>query len=202
MALSDSGTSSDVSDVPRSSDSSDLRDIAQEIRDSLRVAIQMVRVLEYPGELSTAQVSVLNTLAEGPARIGDLARLSGVTQPGMSQLVSRLGAAGLVRRRTSAGDARVTLVDMTEAGREALAEANRQRNGVLSFYLDRLDATDREKVRAGLGPLSRLAAEIVRQERQGAGSDARRERRDAGMAEATPAADSEATTAADTEAGR
>lgn len=138
--------------------------LAQEMRDALRVAVHMVRVLEYPGDLSTAQVSVLNTLTDGPARVGDLARLGGVTQPGMSQLVSRLENAGLVRRTGSATDARVTLVEMTEEGRDTLGRVNRERNRVLALHLDRLSATDQDRVRKGLGPMTRLAADVVGQD--------------------------------------
>lgn len=136
-------------------------ELAQDIRDSLRVAVQMVRVLQYPGVLSTSQVSVLNTLATGPARIGDLARLGGVTQPGMSQLVSRLETTGLVKRVDSIEDARVTLVEITEQGRHTLDEVNCQRNRVLAAHLDRLSAGDLAKIREGLGPLTRLANDVV-----------------------------------------
>lgn len=149
-------------------------DLAQEMRDALRVAVHMVRVLEYPGNLSTAQVSVLNTLTAGPARVGDLARLGGVTQPGMSQLVSRLENAGLVRRARSATDARVTLVEMTEQGRETLGQVNRERNRVLALHLDRLSAADQQRVRDGLGPLTRLAADVVGQDMTAVQDDNRR----------------------------
>lgn len=135
--------------------------LAQDMRDALRLAVQMTRVLEYPGEMSTAQVSVLNTLASGPLRVGDLARLGGVTQPGMSQLVSRLETAGYVERAGSDEDARVTLVAMTDRGHEALEKVNRDRNRVLAGYLDQLGPEDATRIRDGLAPLTRLANDIV-----------------------------------------
>ena len=123
----------DSTDVPSTAN----LELAADMRESLRLAVHMVRILDYPGTLSTAQVSVLNILDRAPARVGDLARLGGVTQPGMSQLISRLEKAGLVRRVDSDADARVTLVEMTEQGRSTLERVNRERNGVLAAHLDR-----------------------------------------------------------------
>ncbi|WP_312802296.1 MarR family winged helix-turn-helix transcriptional regulator [Corynebacterium variabile] len=137
-------------------------ELAQQMRDSIRTAVQMTRLLEYPGDLSTPQVSVLNTLSSGPVRIGDLAALGGVTQPGMSQLVSRLEGAGLVERTRSDEDARVTLVEITDEGRNALERVNRERNRVLGVHLERLSDEEVRRIRDGLSPLSSLAQDVVR----------------------------------------
>ncbi|WP_394288875.1 MarR family winged helix-turn-helix transcriptional regulator [Corynebacterium variabile] len=137
-------------------------ELAQQMRDSIRTAVQMTRLLEYPGDLSTPQVSVLNTLSSEPVRIGDLAALGGVTQPGMSQLVSRLESAGLVERTRSDEDARVTLVEITDEGRNALDRVNRERNRVLGVHLERLSDEEVRRIRDGLSPLSSLAQDVVR----------------------------------------
>lgn len=137
-------------------------ELAQQMRDSIRTAVQMTRLVEYPGDLSTPQVSVLNTLSSEPVRIGDLAALGGVTQPGMSQLVSRLEGAGLVERTRSDEDARVTLVEITDEGRNALDRVNRERNRVLGVHLERLSDEEVRRIRDGLSPLSSLAQDVVR----------------------------------------
>lgn len=137
-------------------------ELAQQMRDSIRTAVQMTRLLDYPGDLSTPQVSVLNTLSSEPVRIGDLAALGGVTQPGMSQLVSRLEGAGLVERTRSDEDARVTLVEITDEGRNALERVNRERNRVLGVHLERLSDEEVRRIRDGLSPLSSLAQDVVR----------------------------------------
>lgn len=137
-------------------------ELAQQMRDSIRTAVQMTRLLEYPGDLSTPQVSVLNTLSSEPVRIGDLAALGGVTQPGMSQLVSRLEGAGLVERTRSDEDARVTLVEITDEGRNALDRVNRERNRVLGVHLEGLSDEEVRRIRDGLSPLSSLAQDVVR----------------------------------------
>lgn len=137
-------------------------ELAQQMRDSIRTAVQMTRLLEYRGDLSTPQVSVLNTLSSEPVRIGDLAALGGVTQPGMSQLVSRLEGAGLVERTRSDEDARVTLVEITDEGRNALDRVNRERNRVLGVHLERLSDEEVRRIRDGLSPLSSLAQDVVR----------------------------------------
>lgn len=141
--------------------SCDYLDLAQDVRTTLQVAVHMLRVLDHPGDLSTAQVSVLNTLASGAAKIGDLAKFGGVTQPGMSQLISRLESLKLVKRTGSDSDARVTLVQITTEGRCTLETVNRKRNGILASFLEQLDVTDIEQLRAGLNPLTLLAADVV-----------------------------------------
>ncbi|WP_159498446.1 MarR family winged helix-turn-helix transcriptional regulator [Microbacterium sp. 18062] len=57
---------------------------------------------------------------EGPQRIGELARASRTTQPGVTRLVGQLDEAGLVRRDGDPEDSRVTLVTITDAGAAAI----------------------------------------------------------------------------------
>ncbi|WP_194819840.1 MarR family winged helix-turn-helix transcriptional regulator [Nocardia sp. XZ_19_385] len=63
-------------------------------------------------------LSVLDTLARrGPARLTDLTETEQLTQPGITQLITRLERDGLVLRRRDPGDGRAVIVDLTEAGR-------------------------------------------------------------------------------------
>jgi DNA-binding MarR family transcriptional regulator len=56
--------------------------------------------------------------ARGGLRITDLGEDVLLTQPGMSRLVARLEARGLVRRVEDPGDARVCRIRLTDAGAE------------------------------------------------------------------------------------
>jgi DNA-binding MarR family transcriptional regulator len=143
--------------------------VAAEVRETLRSALHMIRMLEYPGELSTTQVSILNTVAGQPHPMGLLARRSGMTQPGMSQQVARLEKAGLLRREPDPDDARVALVTLTDLGAETRERVNRERNAVLARYFDELDEDARVALRAGLGPLARLSDAVVQREVRGTG---------------------------------
>jgi len=73
-----------------------------------------------------AQWRALSALAEaGPMRVGVLAAECRVTQPGMTRLVASMVEHGLVTRAVDGDDPRATLVGVTDAGREALAEWHR-----------------------------------------------------------------------------
>jgi DNA-binding MarR family transcriptional regulator len=85
----------------------------------------MWRRFDVPGELSFTAASTLRRLtAGGPGRLTELAAQESVTQPAMTQLVTRLEGQGLVERVKDPADARVVLVRATEAG-EALVESRR-----------------------------------------------------------------------------
>lgn len=89
-----------------------------------------------PGEtLTPAQAGVLFTLIldEG-APMGEIARALGMGAPGLSGLVDRMEAAGLVRREPDPRDGRAARVFLTDAGRTA-REAARARAGAVNARL-------------------------------------------------------------------
>ncbi|MBO0851067.1 MAG: MarR family transcriptional regulator, partial [Pseudonocardia sp.] len=63
----------------------------------------------------------------GPSRLSDLAAREGVTQPAMTQLVSRLERQGLAERRGHPDDRRVVMVHLTASGRSTLAQRRSHR---------------------------------------------------------------------------
>src|ERR1700761_376133 len=69
-------------------------------------------------EVSRTEYDVLYTLAKcrGPIRLGELNRRVLLSQPALSRMVNRLVERGLVRREADAGDRRVILLSLTEAG--------------------------------------------------------------------------------------
>ncbi|MEV5440724.1 MarR family transcriptional regulator [Streptomyces sp. NPDC052682] len=95
---------------------------------------------------------------EGPLRVTALAAAEGVAQPSMTQLVQRLETQGLATRVGDPADGRVTLVALTDAGREVLAERRRARNDTLVRLLAALS----EEERRALGSAMRTALPLVR----------------------------------------
>ena len=84
--------------------------------------IGLLRWLSPPSGLSLTATATLATLGRsGPARLTALAAREGVTQPAMTQLISRLEDAGQVRRESDPDDGRVVLVTITDQGRATLA---------------------------------------------------------------------------------
>jgi DNA-binding MarR family transcriptional regulator len=104
----------------------------------------------------TLRMTVARLAADGPARISDLARLEGVTQPAMTGLVNRLEGEGMVTRRPDPQDARAALVTLTDAGWAFVLERRAERGRFLAVQLERLPDPDRRALEAALPALDRL----------------------------------------------
>lgn len=84
-------------------------------------ALTRMASLETRNEAPAAQWRTLTLLRDhGPQRLGDLATLSRVSQPGMTRLVGQMVDAGLVARTTDPRDSRATVLAATDAGLSAL----------------------------------------------------------------------------------
>ncbi|MBN9210896.1 MAG: transcriptional regulator [Microbacterium sp. 71-36] len=80
-------------------------------------ALARIAALDTQNDAPAAQWRTLKLLREhGPQRVGDLATLSRVSQPGMTRLVHQMESAGLVARGVHADDSRVSVVSATEEG--------------------------------------------------------------------------------------
>ncbi len=96
-----------------------------------------------------AQGRLLSLIDElGPARIGELANADHCSQPTMTTQVQRLEAAGWATRSTDDSDARVALIDLTDAGREQLRLLRASRAEALAPALTQLSEPEREALRS------------------------------------------------------
>ena len=110
-----------------------------------------------PTRLSATSITTLDTLnLHGPQRISDLAAGEGVTQPGMTTLVSRLVDEGLAERFADPTDGRATLVRITDAGRSVLADRHRARTEAIRADILRLSAEHRAALLGALDALNHL----------------------------------------------
>ena len=111
-------------------------------------ALTRVASLETRNEAPAAQWRTLSLLREhGPQRIGDLAVLSRVTQPGMTRLVAQMADAGLLERGHDEHDSRATVVTVTPAGLAALDEWIQVLGAALAPRFSDLDADDWAAIR-------------------------------------------------------
>jgi DNA-binding MarR family transcriptional regulator len=118
---------------------------------------QLIRRLVPADNLSLTAVSTLKRLESGETiRLTELSCLEGITQPGMTQLISRLEKESLVERVKHASDRRVVLVRITPAGRQAMANRRAIRARQLNELLAALPDADREAILAALPALDRL----------------------------------------------
>ncbi|WP_239081176.1 MarR family winged helix-turn-helix transcriptional regulator [Streptomyces coelicoflavus] len=129
--------------------------------DDLIIAVeQMIRYVRQSartGGLSTAASSTLARLSrEGPQRLTELARAEGVSQPNMTQLVTRLERAGLARRTADASDGRGVLVAVTPAGLEVLARRRAERAVALRQLMEDMTGPERQATTTALLALARV----------------------------------------------
>jgi DNA-binding MarR family transcriptional regulator len=109
--------------------------------------------------LSLMHVAVLGRLdRDGPSPIGRLADGERVRPQSMATTVSALEKAGLVERGRDPADGRRVVIDLTPAGRRALAADREQRVGWLAGAIA-ADLSEREQrtLAAALELLARLA---------------------------------------------
>lgn len=134
-------------------------ELSLDLYDELERVVRFIRKLENPGNLSSAAVSMLGRLrADGPTPLGELARAEHVSQPNMTQLVTRLERVGLVQRAADPWDKRVVLVAIAEEGLTALEHRRRARTDALRPLLDRLSDPDRAAISVALPALRHLVS--------------------------------------------
>jgi DNA-binding MarR family transcriptional regulator len=93
-----------------------------------RLQAQTQVLLEEDGlDLPASHFPVLAALERlGPLSVGELTEAVGVSQPGVTRLLDKLQAEGLVRSTQSAEDRRVRTIVLTKEGRQLVARAKRR----------------------------------------------------------------------------
>lgn len=95
-----------------------------DVLESLVVSAHRLTQLAAQSTGDKTPAAVWRTLSvlerEGEQRVGELAALSRVTQPGMTRLVGTMHDDGLVVRSADPDDSRASVIGITAAGRSAL----------------------------------------------------------------------------------
>ena len=125
---------------------------------------ELLRRLTPRSEMSLTAASTLRRLERsGPHRLCELYAPEGVSQPAMTQLVTRLEKEGLAERRGDPSDGRAVVVSITEAGRAAVARRRDGRAQALAALLESLPADDHAAIVAALPALERLSGLLADQ---------------------------------------
>ncbi len=117
---------------------------------------RLLRRLQPADQVSLTAASTLRRLENGEQRLTDLALLEDVSQPAMTQLVSRLERDRLVERVRDRGDGRVVRIRITGEGRELLRRRRTARERRLGELLAALSPAERKTILAALPALDRL----------------------------------------------
>ncbi len=130
------------------------------VASELRVVLgQLVRRLRAEHRFSLSHGAVLGRLdREGARSTSDLAAAERVRQQSMAQTVGELEAEALIERRADPSDARRSLIELTEAGREALRLDRRQREGwLIRAISEGFSEQEQEALARAVPLLTRLA---------------------------------------------
>jgi DNA-binding MarR family transcriptional regulator len=134
-------------------------DTARLASDLRPVLGQLVRRLRAEHRFPLSQGSVLGRLdREGPRSTSDLAVAERVRPQSMAQTLTDLEGDGLIGRRPDPDDRRRVLIELTDAGREALRADRRNREGWLARAIDeRLTAEEQVVLARSCELLERLS---------------------------------------------
>ena len=133
--------------------------LADALATDLERILGLFRSLSPASGLSITAAATLASIERlGPQRLTVLAAREGVTQPAMTQLISRLEESGLVRREASAEDGRVVLVVITDEGRAVLARRRSVRSDRMAAIIAQLSPDHRAALAIALPALDALAS--------------------------------------------
>jgi DNA-binding MarR family transcriptional regulator len=134
-------------------------ELAVHLAGDLERVVRLFRSLIQPSDMSMTAAATLGTLErDGPSKLTTLAVREGVTQPAMTQLISRLQDAGLAQREADPADGRVVQVRITDEGKATLARRRARRAELLAGVLAQLSAEHRAALAAALPALDALVS--------------------------------------------
>jgi DNA-binding MarR family transcriptional regulator len=109
------------------------------------------------GRLTATQASVLGTvMRHGPVSLSAIAVREQLSLPMVSKVTGALEAEGLVLRSSDPADARVSLVDVSDAGRAWIEETRRRRDQWLAGRLADTDADERAALAKTIATFERI----------------------------------------------
>src|SRR3954468_509953 len=132
------------------------RDTADRLHSAAIHLLRRVRRTDALTGVPAAQLSALSVLMGGPRTLGELASAEQVRPPTMSNLVSEMESAGLVRRSGDSADARVVRVEMTAKGRRVLAKGREMRIADIERRIRRLSSDDASTVADAVAIVERM----------------------------------------------
>ena len=128
------------------------------VAEALERATSWLRRAVRPAGWNAVALSTLDAVDRtGPHRISFLVAQERITQPGMTGIVDRLAAAGLVRRQPDPADGRAALVAITPAGHDYLMSIRRQRSVTVAAHIGSLDPAHQQALAAAAAALQALA---------------------------------------------
>jgi DNA-binding MarR family transcriptional regulator len=115
---------------------------------------------EAGSELSPSMTAALSTVElHGPMTPSEVAARERIQRPTATRVLARLEEAGLVQRTGDPQDRRSSLLTLTPAGRELLAELRTRKTAFLAERLEGLSSDERATLDRAADILERMLAE-------------------------------------------
>ncbi len=132
------------------------------VASELRVVLgQLMRRLRAEHRFPLSHGAVLGRLdRQGPLSTVELASAERVRPQSMGQTLAELETQGLVSRRPDEADGRRTLLELTDAGRQTLAEDRQRREGWLTQAIEQEFSVEEQEVLAQAIPLLARLTEL------------------------------------------
>lgn len=132
------------------------------VASELRVVLgQLMRRLRVEHRFPLSHGAVLGRLdRQGPLSTVELASAERVRPQSMGQTLAELETQGLVSRRPDEADGRRTLLELTDAGRQMLAEDRQRREGWLTQAIEHEFSAEEQDVLAQAIPLLARLTEL------------------------------------------
>jgi DNA-binding MarR family transcriptional regulator len=141
-------------------------DVAASVRFSITRLARILRQQDGEG-LTPSTGSALAMLNRyGAMTLGELATREHVAAPTVTRIVEKLQAGGLVSRKVSERDGRVTYVEITEDGRRVMLDARSRRTQWLIAHFEGLSPSDLEALQHAAPVLERLVDQAAREEEE------------------------------------
>ena len=135
-------------------------ELASALRVSLLRAVRRLRSQRVNTAATLSQLSALATVGKcGPLSAGEIAAVERVQPPSMTKILASLESSGWVERSSHPDDRRQSIIAITSAGRELLAEESRARDEWLAKRLVEFSVEDLRKLSDALEVLDRLGSE-------------------------------------------
>lgn len=135
-------------------------ELASALRLSLLRATRRLRAQRVNTAATLSQLSALATVGKsGPLSAGEVAAIERVQPPSMTKILASLEQAGWIERSPHPDDRRQSVIAITAAGRDLLAEETRARDEWLAQRLVDFSAEDLRKLSEAIDVLDRLGTE-------------------------------------------
>jgi DNA-binding MarR family transcriptional regulator len=134
-------------------------ELASALRLSLLRAARRIRSQRVNTSATLSQLSALATVGKcGPLSAGEIASIERVQPPSMTKILASLEAAGWVERAAQPEDRRQSIISITQAGVDLLAEETRARDEWLSQRLIDFSEAELAILREAVQVLDRLGS--------------------------------------------